>query len=326
MPRRRRILPGASLAAVLALLLVGCATTPDAVLLEAGDCVAEEFNHQPVRDTVVECSEPHRFDIVAGLGTWPGAEEAIAASDAATVYERLLLGDPSDELVVAFTDWAMPQCERAFRAITGLSGVMMGELIGDDLALEVASPTWLTASLDTAARFGLDDDSVACAVGWLDEASELRTVSFESGATIADLLTGAIPTELRECFELLDDDQRTPVTCESAHTGQSILRFDAGAALGADWVEAVDPVTGQPAEYSAADEVCAALIGQVLTEGALGDGISVWADVWPTEGWAFFDGSRADGATYPIDCAVIAPRGEHLTGDAFAGAVALTAG
>lgn len=326
MPRRRRILPGAVTAVILGLLVSGCAATPDAVVLEAGDCVAQELNHQPVRETVVDCSEPHRFDIIASLGAWPGAEAAIAESDATEVYERLVRADPADDLVAAFDAWAMPQCERAFRAITGISGVMVGELIADELALELATSTWLTASLDSAARFGGDDDSVVCAVGWLDEASELRTVSFAPGATIADLLTGAIPTDLRECFELLDDGQRTTVTCEGAHSGQSIVRFDAGAALGTDWVEAVDPANGQASDYRAADEVCAALVGQLVAEGALGAEVSVWADLRPTEGWVLFDGTRVDAATYPVDCAIVAPRGEHLSGDAFAGAVTVTAG
>ena len=326
MPRPRRILPGIVTAALLAVLVSGCSAPPDAVVLQAGDCIAEEFNHQPVRESVVDCSEPHRFDIVADLGAWPGAADAIAASDAASVYERLVLADPSDELVAAFTDWAMPQCERAFRAITGLSGVMAGELIGDELALELASPTWLTASLDTAARFGADDDSVVCAVGWLDDASTLRSVSFKAGSTIAELTTGAIPTELRECFDLQDDDQRTAVSCETAHIGQSIVRFDAGVALGTAWIETVDPGTGQPADYPAADEVCATLVGQLVAEGALAADVSVWADVWPTKGWTTFEGTRLDGATYPIDCAIIAPRGAQLTGDAFAGAVTVTAG
>lgn len=325
MPRSRRIPVTVLALPLLAAVLAGCTAAPEPIVLEPGACVAEAQNNRPARDTVVDCTEPHRFDIVATLGAWPDATAAIEAGDARTVYERLVRADPADELARSFQDWAAPRCEQAFDDLVGASAIALEEA-PDGLGLEASVELWPIAALDGLSRFAAGDHTVVCAVGWPDAAGELRRVSYPAAVTIADLLTGSFPLDERECFDFGEGDVRSPVACAEPHSGQALVTLDAARALGAEWVADVDPETGRAGGYAAADELCELVLAQLLPEDSLGDGLKVWADIDPTGGWVGFDGTVVDGAEYPVSCSVIAPRDERLEGDAFAGTAVVVEG
>lgn len=322
-PRHRHLVAAA--AALAALVLAGCATTLEPAALDPGTCLAEAVDNQPVRASAIDCEQPHLFDVIATLGAWPGTASAIEASDARTIYERLIRREAGDDLVIAFEGWAMPQCAAAMNELIGATGIVVGDSDVTALRFEPAAPYWLSPSLATPSRFAAGDHTVLCAVGWPTPQGELRAVGYDRAVTIAELLSGVFPLELRECFDLDASGLRGDTDCTAPHSGQVLARFDALATLGPSWVGAVNPDNGRAADYRSADQACAAIAGQLLPEGTLGHRIDVWTDIVATDAWAYFDGRVANGGRYPLSCSVVAPGNDLLMGDAFAGDVTVTA-
>lgn len=313
MPRLRRILALAGAEALVASLAACAPEAAEPVELTAGSCVADSWNGGPFRSTVVDCSSPHLFDVVASLGEWSGIPAALqeTEADARALYERLVRADPADEVATAFHDWADAGCATAFDALLGFDRVAVDGLDGSTLGLRVHASWQLVTALSTGEQFARGDRTTVCAVAWPDSDGSLAEVAHPAGTTVAALAGPGLPLASRECFDLASDGGRSTVPCTQPHRGQVIVDVDARAALGEGWVADVDPSTGRSRDYGAADEACAAVLDQLLPDGALGDGRQSWADLRPVEGWVGFDGTVGD-ARYPISCAVITDDPEHL--------------
>lgn len=324
MTRASRRTAALTLGAALAVpLLSACTAAPEPRELEPGACVAAAHNRLPDRESVVACTEPHRFDAVAMLGEWPDAGAAIEAADAGTVYDRVVRAEPGDELAAAFRDWAEPRCASAYRGLLGVDDLALGEAAGESLGLEPALGATLVAGFGSRGAFVAGDRTVACALAWIDDGGALREVAYPDGVTVADALGATFPLELRSCVDLGPDGVRSAAPCPDAHDGQVLATVDARAALGAEWIAAVDPATGRAADYGPADEACRALATRLVPGGELPEHLEPWADISPTDGWVGFDGAVADGARYPVSCSVVGADERAITGDVLAGTTAL---
>lgn len=310
MSHPRRIYLLATAAAVTALgTLAGCAREQvEFVEIEPRSCVAGEWNNGPDRSTVVECTEPHSFDIIAPLGEWPELEPATISEGmtAREAYDRILAPDADDDLASGWRDWAYPRCWSAFLDLLGLDAIEVGHRGGDELGLHVEASMHyaVVASLAKRDEFEVGDRTTLCSVVWLDDDGTTGEIAYPEGGSIASLTGPGLPPELRECFTLADG-VRAATPCDEPHTGQVLVDLDAGEALGRSWVEDVDPATGRTDDYSSADKMCEAVIEQLLGDGRLGGEVEAWADIRPTDGWTSFDGSYVEDARYPVSCAVI---------------------
>jgi len=302
--RVRALLAVTGAATVVA--LAGCAPEPiEPVELEPLSCVDAVWNGGPARDAVVDCTSPHRFDVVGSLGEWSfdpatyGATEATALE----IFERLVRADDGDQLAADYLAWARPACESALRELLGLDEIAIGDATAEQLTPRVNGRYAVITSLSTRTAYELGDRTTLCSVGWLGEAGGLTEHTEMPGADLRSLAGPGLPLAQRECI-LFDENTTVATDCTSPHSGQVIVDVDARVALGEDWVASVDPGTGQPDDFLAADDACEVVLTGLVAEVALGDGRAARAAIRPIEGWVGFDGTVDSGARYPISCAV----------------------
>jgi hypothetical protein len=288
------------------LSLAGCTPEPiEPVELDALSCVDASWNGGPARDAVVACTSPHLFDVVTSLGAWhvDPADDRDDGLPVGDLYERLVRADDGDELVTDYTAWAQPACENALRTLLGLDAISVGDATAEQLAPRVDGRYTVITSLSTRSAYARGDRTTLCSVGWLGENGGLVSRSHQPGADLRALAGPGLSLSERECILFAGGTTR-PVDCTQPHSGQVIVDVDALAALGRDWVASVDPSTGLPISFLAADDAGEAVLTGLVPQASFGDGRGARAAIRPTDAWVGFDGTVIPGARYPLSCAV----------------------
>jgi len=245
-------------AAILLAALAGCAGSDekpkaDVAELSAGVCIAkdiaDENDRGPDLDSIVDCSEPHVYEIVElvdlpekalsgktdkeklanrkDLATWPtGEEEEEPTSQKIAYYE--------------FTETA---CVDEYIRVSGLGDVSVNGVDAKDgnvaPALEAGFHQWINV---TPGDRWLDGDrQLICsfrfgdvAPGSYEESPPARSVTSETDkALFTTMGSSDLPAELRSCDETNH--------CDRQHGSETLFHFDAASVLDEKFVKGIDP-------------------------------------------------------------------------------------
>jgi hypothetical protein len=247
-----------------AVLVSSCSLLPSAPLpLIAGSCLADSDSANSDFHSVVACTQPHRYDVIA-VDTWPGMADALSEGGADDVYAQLLSADSE------FWTWVRPWCSRAVRAAVGWSDVELdletenGAAVStDDIWAEPAGSFYVDISLPPKPDFVGGEHRVVCSAAWVDETGHQVAQSFEPGLGFADLIDPGLTDATRRCV----DSEAEFVPCAiSDVVAEQFATFDARVFPGPDSVIAVATAgddDGAPPALVEFDAVCAALAAAV---------------------------------------------------------------
>lgn len=315
--------------AILVLLLSACTGAPAVPTIPVGTCIGEYIGADSDRETVVECTEPHQFDVI-GTESWPEMAERIASNDAATVYDAIV-GETTDDAAVEIADaywaWVNTRYYPLTTEATGLSSVSIGGVTATDMSLVPAGWWGWDASLATRDAFIAGDHTTLFSMTWFSAADEQIAPSYDAGVTVADMIAGTFPAELQGCFTRNPDAEPKYVNseCTVSHNGQYLFYADGLAALGADYMATVDPESTVFSDYSPLDAFCSELIDTALPDLLDSDDWAVWSDqVNRLAGWEEYDGTIDPSLQYPVYCAILTTGGKTIAGDVISGDVTVS--
>jgi len=297
--------PVAPLAAlgVLVASLAGC-TAPPPRPVEAGDClggtVTTDGAPAPDLDALVDCTEPHGFEVIASLDLperWTTGDEPLADRRAALL--------PSGGAYDDFQAWAFRSCGEAAADETGLDGVRIASVAASRALLRPAGAFDLEVALTSEERWAAGEARAVCAVRWTDpETAETRPLALPEGESFADLYDAGLPLDTRRCYAY-DEEDLPAVPCDDPHWVEYVATFDAAAVFGDEWAAAAARGLSEDA-IRQLDEACAAL--SPVVDGGVADPPLSYRGL-PTEtGWD----EDGDLPGYrEVACAVAAPDSLH---------------
>jgi hypothetical protein len=277
--------------------------------LEPGACLESSHGRRSDRETIVPCTEPHRYDVVA-VDEWPGMADAIAKLGARGVWETMT-GDayvPQAE-PDGYRVWADRVCSDAVRDAIGWDSLSVRGLGADELWLEPMGGFEIDASLAGRTEFDEGDHRTVCSIAWP------AALAYPEGVTIERLTSSGMPSASRLCLLFVSEDAwGSEVDCADPHTDQMILRFDARVALGEEFL--VPEERFAPGAYDELSYFCTDAV-DVVFEGGDPD-FYAWGQTstWPV--WSFDEADKPFPEwRYFVECAVSRYDGEEFTGDAF---------
>lgn len=255
-------------------LLSACSgpSAPQTDVLATGTCLADRDGENVDRASVVDCTEEHLFDVV-GTVTWTGMDAAIAASDAAAVYDDIAADRNTDYDAATTT-----ACDDLTRGLLGLDRVSLGGLDSTALDLYPSGPIGDRFLADRDA-FIAGDHATLCVVRWLDVEDAERTVAYPEGIGFADHADPAFPTDQHVCAEA-GDDGNVFLDCAELHETQQVLIFAGIDAVGAEWIATVDPSDFTAPDYTVPDAICSELISQAYPVIDQDAEWQVWSNVF----------------------------------------------
>ncbi len=226
------------LAVIGCLVLSGCAYPPfpcrprplrdqaasDA--LAVGVCLADANGYDSDRRSVVECTEPHLYDVV-GSAEWPGMDDAIAESGGARETFDLIVDHRPGPVVAAYDEWADEFCSTALRDVVGWSTGMTDRLwVMPSVAYQV------DRSLASRSDFVAGDHLTLCSAAWWEP------LAYDSEITVESMLEAEFPLETRDCW--VEFERVLRVRLLARRTSISGLGFDGLAAFGIDFIRNPD--------------------------------------------------------------------------------------
>ena len=305
--RTRRLLIALAASAVVA-LVTGCSLLPSAAQpLVAGACLASSDSADSDFHSVVACSEPHRYDVVA-VDTWSGMDAALAHGDADDVYTELR--DPDSDFAAWVQDW----CSTAIRAAVGWSDVELklesdsgSALTTDNIWAEPSGSFYIDISLAAKPDFVKGDHRVVCSAAWVDETDRQIALTFDKGLGFADLIEPGLPNTTRSCINIDGES----VSCEyPGDIAEQFGSFDARIYPGPDsvlqLVAAEDENASIPVLESF-DTVCAALSAAVPHRPQGGPPFATVLDLNGDWDRASRTGVLQDDVPYFVNCFTIPP-------------------
>lgn len=307
-------LAAALLIAPLALTLAACtnqpaqpaqpasADTPDApeasLALEVGTCIAGAIDnpngdYDPDLTTAVDCSEPHIYELTGFVDVeadWidpTGTLDEIAAQRDEVITKG---GEHYEE----FSDFADAACTPLAAIMAGVD-LPIGGAAADESSVFPAGLINGDRSIPAPERISeLGKVQITCAVRFVDgQGRESVPVSSTSGtAAILEFLRPAFPIEARSCV----DRDNEPVPCAGPHKFEDLVRWDANAVLGADFVTRVAAMlrNGESLgdeDYEAGDAACEAAYADAV--GTDPDSFVLLFDMF--NDWAELDGASPVG-------------------------------
>lgn len=330
-----RRIPGLAVAVAAMMVLSGCSlltplpgfpqSGPGAAELEVGSCLDGMSGADSDRRSVVDCDQPHLFEVTA-VTEWPGMADAIEeAGGAAEAWDALHVivgstGEPEDP---EYTEWASKTCESAAQRALRIDDVEVDGKTAGDIWLRIGAGYGVDLSLDTRDGFIAGDHTTVCSVAWYDARNQPRKVTFEKGTSFADAAGPNFPLKHRECWDT--DYYVTP--CTLPHGAQVLLGFEGVAAFGADFVETVGNGEATEKEWNLADDLCEELLFQALPGSAdFGPDLGYLTEVGIGPSWDEFDGAVVPGEPYPFVCLALGPdEDSEFEGDIFDGSAKLVA-
>lgn len=323
----RRTAPALAGIALL-FLLAGCAllpifpplpglptAAPPAVPLAVGSCLDARIDADSDRDALVDCDEPHLFEVTS-IDEWPGMEAALAAKEPGAVWDAIHLVDGSGDSA-EYGRWASFACNEAAQGTVGISDVEVDGHTASDLRLRVGGTYGVDLSLASREAFVAGDHRTVCSMAWYDD---LRRPRMVSGPAFTELLHPGFPADRRECWS----GDYSEIACDLPHAAQVLLAFDGLVAVGPDVIERA--AMGEPTDedWAAIDAVCEELLLQTLPFSAdLGE-LGFLGDIVTGPAWDEFDGSVDPDSGYFYACVAVGPEvDDKITGDVFEGTAAI---
>jgi hypothetical protein len=284
-------LPAAA-AAIFVITLAGCggdSEEPKAAEIKAGVCIAkdiaDEDDRAPDLNSVVDCSEPHVYEILDVVDLPDNAlsgntdEEKLAnRKDLATIEK----GEDTSKEYEAFYEF-LSVCDTALRETTGYADATVNGVSAEDsnlwpaVAAGIHAPwfnvtpedQWLDGNpqLICSARFG---DPSADAE---EDAPAKPLSSPNEKPLLADMGSASFPIEYRPC----DDDKAVSVAvgCDRPHHAEMLFSFEAGPVLEERLVtrlekelkdDNADPTQLPKDVHDDLDRVCTEALPAVMTD------------------------------------------------------------
>lgn len=275
--------------------------------LEPGACLESALNQDSNRDSIVPCTEPHLYDVVA-VAEWPGMADAVSAGGVRPTWQTITgnsyNADPAPE---GYGDWAGRYCTQALRELAGWDDVTIRGESAADLRLVPGGEFAVDYSLANLQDFEAGDRRTVCSVAWS------QPISLPTGVSIARLTSSGMPMETRECY-LWEANSDYPVDadCAEPHDAQVILEFDARVAFDDFFVSSPDTEDA----YARMDHYCTDAIAAVFPQG--NDEFRAWG--WPDfYNWELSSGGEPLDRPYFVGCAISRLDGYLFPGDAFEG-------
>ncbi len=276
---------------ILGLVLTGCGgggSNPktSASDVQAGTCIAKEVDDEddtaPDLSSVVDCSEPHIYEVLDvvdlpddALAGKTDKEKLANRKDLATLENE---NEEQSDQNAAYFEFALPRCEQALRKHTGYDDITVEGKSAEEIALlpvlgaEVYTP-WLNLMPKTQWLEG--KRQFICSVRYVEDSEEeeppTEPVSSPDGKMlIASASSPSFPIELRGCSNVdsKKDDAVTSVGCEESHTSEGLFIFDGDVVFGekmmAPITKAKNPTDEQMAPL---DRACTDSLAAVMAEG-----------------------------------------------------------
>jgi len=280
---------------VLGLSLSGCTKADNAdPVIKAGTCIAEDVadanDRAPELSSVVDCSQPHVYEVLAVIDLPAAAlagetqqEKLANRTDLATVDQK----KPSSRKR-AFTSFTDRRCAIALQEFAGYDAVELGStdaraaMVVPVLAGSVTVPwvnvspkeQWLNDERQAicSARF-----SAAQKPGSTAAAPAKSVSSTDSKPIIAKASTPHLPVSLRQCTSYDAKGTRTLTSCDRRHYSEILFNFSAKAVMGQEFVDAVDPDSLTDEQYAELDKICAPALASVMRKGFNGQAVQARA-------------------------------------------------
>ena len=254
--------------------------------VEAGTCLSDEVEDEgdkaPDLASVVECSEPHLYEVNAVvdlpdslLSGESDEEKAAHRAELATPAQAGVEPSAAKTEYAAFADEA---CADAALDAVGWSGMSLQGVAADDaqlvpMALK-ATPLWATVMPEEAWLEG--STQLVCSTRFSEATLDgsgmsvtlpaAAAVSSPDGEPmISHFPDQAFGAELRACETAEPNGTRAYLPCDSdAHYAEFLFTYDARTVLGADFVNAVDPGNVSDPQYARLDQVCVDVLDELL--------------------------------------------------------------
>lgn len=308
---RRAVLP--TTLVTIALVLAGCSggssdstddTKPALPQPEARQCVAEEMPDEndtaPDFSTIVPCTEPHIFEIIAVTPVPKKFQSGrTKAEKLARRAELATVGDKKPKVAEQLQEVVGPICGTAISAAAGLGQVDIAGKPAAEVGLRIprsGASTWLSISppdLWSAGKtYSICSIRYAAKVG-SDQAKPVR--SPDSAQLITRMLDQSrdFPLSLFDCAT----GKGKAISCTKPHGAERFVTYDAKLAFGKGFARGTDVNALPTAEAKKIIEGC-----KDVMRGMDGEGIVDRHDVYATASKSI----DTDGPTLPVEC-VIAP-------------------
>lgn len=246
---------------------------------EPGQCLANEATDldQPAPDyaSVVGCKAPHVYEIFDVLNV--PAKFVVSGSPERRLERRKELNrsTAADTLAQDFHSYADRTCRGSMLLATGLDGVdVAGKGALDAGVRPVLVGARMQASVGPPDRWAAGKPAIVCSFRYTVPAGPAaplaRVAAIQSTSklpTYRALLTPDFPAELRACGSYDADNYLYAVLCTFQHNAETLFSYDAEAAFGKTFAEAVDSTNPTNAQWDKLDAACSDALDKVFDPG-----------------------------------------------------------
>ena len=280
---------GTLLLLILGLVLTACgggdSKKDSASEVKAGTCIAKEVDDEddtaPDLTSVVNCSEPHVYEILDVVDLPDNAlrgktdkEKLANRKDLAMLANQ---GEDQSDENAAFFEFADPLCDEALRKHAGYDDITVKGKSAEEISLrpalgaEVYTP-WL--NLMPKKQWLEGKRQFICSVRYIEESEDeeppVKPVSSTNSEMLISMASSpSFPIELRACFDVdRRDDAVSFVGCDQSHASEALFTFDGDVVFGeaamAPIMKAENPTDEQMAPL---DRACTGSLPAVMDEG-----------------------------------------------------------
>ncbi len=278
---------------------------------QAGQCVAKEVadgkDFAPDTQTVVPCSEPHAYEIVAVVAI--PDEMLTGTTDAEKLVRRTALAnidDQDSELRKKLKAEVFSLCDDPFREATGLGQLKVAGKTAKEAGLRLPfgpASQWYT--LSSPELWVKDTEQVVCSFRFApptdgDVVSPVTPIrSNNTNPAMSSYLTKRFPANLRAC---MDNKDNKTIDCTSTHDQELMWVIDMKAVYGEKFLKGVKLSDVSEADFSQMLQACVDPYNQ--SGGSLTSKIGM--------GFRFFSDVPTTGASLPIICLLASTKDEGL--------------
>jgi len=278
-------------AAILLIGLTGCGSDsekPKAAEIKAGDCIAkdiaDEDDRGPDLNSVVDCSEPHVYEILDVVDL---PKEALKGK---TEKERLanrtdLATTESDEDEQTSAEWdaylkfGQRVCNSALRTMAGYDDIAVNGIEAEKAGVVPvlggqAQGPWFNVM---PARQWLDGKrQIICSVRFTEpvpkdideefpEDLDVKPVSSKNGKPLITTASSpGFPARFRQCTVFDAKEVSSIVGCDKQHYSENLFTFNADAVFDAGFMKGLNQNKPTDAEYEAFDRACRGAFPSVM--------------------------------------------------------------